>query len=71
LTVTPFGDHYLTALDRGTLQTTNHHLSDSIVVLRENLMHGIPLRVVAVTNADLKIMSRRTPTDSVSILLSR
>jgi hypothetical protein len=35
------------------------------VVLREKLMHGLPVRVVAVTNVDLKIMSRRTPTDSV------
>jgi hypothetical protein len=28
-------------------------------------MHGLPVRVVAVTNVDLKIMSRRTPTDRV------
>jgi hypothetical protein len=41
-------------------------LSDSVVVLREKLMHGLPVRVVAVTNVDLKIMLRRTPTDSVS-----
>jgi hypothetical protein len=49
---------------RGTLQTTNHHLSDSAVALREKLMHGLPVRVVEVTNVDLKIMSRRTPTDN-------
>ena len=29
-------------------------------------MHGLPVRVVAVTNVDLKIMLRRTPIDSVS-----
>jgi hypothetical protein len=29
-------------------------------------MHGLPVRVVAVTNVDLKVMLRRTPTDSVS-----
>jgi hypothetical protein len=40
-------------------------LSDSAVVIREKLMHGLPVRVVAVTNVDLKIMSRRTPTHSV------
>jgi hypothetical protein len=40
-------------------------LSDSVVVLREKLMPGLPVRDVAVTNVDLKIMSRRTPTDSV------
>jgi hypothetical protein len=28
-------------------------------------MHGSPVRVVAVTNVDPKIMSRRTPTDRV------
>jgi hypothetical protein len=27
-------------------------------------MHGFPVRVVAVTNIDLEIMSRRTPTDN-------
>ena len=36
------------------------------MVLRKKLMHGLPVRVVAVTNVDLKIMLRRTPTDSVS-----
>jgi len=35
------------------------------VVLRVKLMHGLPAPVVAVTNVDLKIMSRRTPTDRV------
>jgi len=65
LTVTPFGERYLTALDRGYPADDNHHLSDSVVLLREKLMHGLPVRVVAVTNIDLKIMSRRTPTDSV------
>ena len=35
------------------------------MVLRKKLMHGLPVRVVAVTNVDLKMMSRRTPTDSV------
>jgi hypothetical protein len=65
LTVMPFGDRYVTTWIADTLQTTHHHLSDSAVVLREKLMHGLPVRVVAVTNVDLKIMVRRTPTDSV------
>src|SRR6478672_280854 len=64
--ITPFGDHYPTTLHREQpLRTTNHHLSDSAVVLRKKLMHGLPVRVVAVTNVDLKIMLRRTPIDSV------
>jgi hypothetical protein len=65
LKVNPFGDQHLTALDREAPPTTNHYLSDSAVALREKLMHGSPVRVVEVTNVDLKIMSRRTPTDSV------
>jgi hypothetical protein len=65
LTVTPFGDRYLTALDRGHPADDNHDVSDSVVVLREKLMHDLPVRVVAATNVDRKIMSRRTPTDSV------
>jgi hypothetical protein len=49
----------------GGVRRGHKRLKDSAVVLREKLLHGLPFRVVAVTNVDLKIMSRRTPTDSV------
>lgn len=63
--VKPFSDQYRLALHRGhSVQTTNRHLSIPLWVLRQKLTRGLPVRVVLVTNVDLNIMSRRTPTDS-------
>jgi hypothetical protein len=59
LKIMPFGDQPQPPWIAETLQTTSHH-SDLVVALRETLRVGLPVHVVAVTNVDPNIVSRRT-----------